>query len=139
MLSVTDNRNALLAIIINVLEFPAGMKFWGDSDCPLQFGSCMYNAGVTLKPHVHKTRARIPDHKTIEFLYIIRGNILATFYSVDRKKVREYTLVTGDCVMLYDGGHGFKVLTDDTAFIEVKNGPYISVDADKTRFDDLEM
>ncbi len=123
-----------LALIINKRDFPAGMEFWGSETLPLQFGSCIYQKGKVLLPHIHKVRPRIPEHKTLEFLYIIRGSMEATFYSPIKELVSVIKLVEGDCVMLYDGGHGFKVLEDDTVFIEVKNGPYVSVEVDKEKF-----
>jgi hypothetical protein len=43
-------------------------------------------------------------------------------------------LKAGDFIMLYDGGHGFKVLQDNTVFIEVKNGQFVTVEQDKDKF-----
>ena len=65
---------------------------------------------------------------------IIRGKISATFYSLDKKPVIIKFLTSGDLVMLYDGGHGFEVLENNTVFIEVKNGAYVSVEVDKEKF-----
>ena len=124
----------LLAQIVHKRDFPSGMQFWGKDESPLQFGSCVYNKGTELQPHIHKERKRIKRHRTIEFLYIVKGKIEANFYSPDKELVATRVLREGDCVMLYNGGHGFKVLADNTIFIEVKNGPYISVEADKEKF-----
>lgn len=125
----------ILALIVNVDDFPEGIKFWGDSDSPLQFGSCVYDKGKVLLPHIHKVRDRIPAHKTIEGLYIIAGMIKVDFYSLEKKLIQSRRLIEGDCVMLYDGGHSFTILKDDTIFIEIKNGPFVSVEADKERFE----
>jgi len=125
----------VLALVVSTNEFPTGMKFRGDSNSPLQFGSCVYDKGKVLLPHIHKARDRYPVHKTIECLYIIEGMIKADFYSLERKLVQSRRLVEGDCVILYDGGHSFTILKDGTIFVEVKNGPYISVEADKERFE----
>ncbi len=128
------HNDLLVALIINKKDFPEGMEFWGPSEVPLQFGSCMYNKGKILQSHTHKVRERIPEHKTIEFLYVIQGSIKTTFYSLDKIPIVTKVLREGDCVMLYDGGHGFEILEDGTTFIEVKNGPYISIEADKEKF-----
>lgn len=129
-------RGEILALVVNESEFPNGIRFWGDDNNPLQFGSCVYNSGVVLQPHVHKVRERIAEHRTIELLYVIRGGIRATFYNDSKETVATKILVAGDCALLLAGGHGFRIITDDTAFIEVKNGPYVSVEADKEKFDD---
>jgi len=129
-----EHNGLLLAIIVNEAEFKGGMEFYGSEDAPLQFGSCVYNQGKVLQPHIHKVRGRALYHKTLECLYIIRGEILATFYSLSKKPINERVLKSGDCVMLYDGGHGFEVLENDTVFIEVKNGAYVSVEDDKEKF-----
>lgn len=125
-----------VALIVNVKDFPNGMSFWTDDDSPLQFGSCVHPKGTVLQPHIHKERSRKRKHKTLEFLYVIKGAIRTTFYKLDRTRLCQRTLRAGDCVMLYDGGHGFKVLKEGTVFFEVKNGPYAGIEADKDKFDD---
>lgn len=129
-----EHNGLLLAIVINEAEFKNGMEFYGSENSPLQFGSCRYEKGVVLQPHIHKIRERIPYHKTLECLYIRQGSILATFYSLDKEPINERVLKSGDWVMLYDGGHGFEVLEDGTVFVEVKNGAFISVEEDKEKF-----
>lgn len=124
----------LLALIVHKRDFPGGMQFWGPNESPLQFGSCVYDKGIELQPHIHKARGRIKKHKTIECLYIVQGKVEVNFYSLDKELVATRVLREGDCAMLYNGGHGFKILADNTVFIEVKNGPYISVEADKSKF-----
>ena len=44
-------------------------------------------------------------------------------------------MVSGDVILLCGGGHSFEML-EDTAMIEVKQGPFTG-DQDKTRFDEL--
>ena len=132
---ITHGTNLLLALIVKRGEFPKGMQFWGYDRCPLQFGSCVYDKGKVLLPHIHKVRERPSPHKTIEFLYIIKGKVEANFYTLDKILVETRVLVGGDCVLLYDGGHGFKVLEDGTKFIEVKSGPFVSVEDDKVKFE----
>jgi len=129
-----EHNGLLLAIIVNETEFKSGMEFYGSEDAPLQFGSCVYNQGKVLQPHIHKVRERTLCHKTLECLYIIQGRLLATFYSLSKEPVIDMVLTSGSLVMLYDGGHGFEILEDDTIFIEVKNGAYVSVEADKEKF-----
>lgn len=130
---IKDN-GLVFGLLVHKDDFPNGLKFYGNDMLPLQFGSCVYESGVELRPHYHKVRDRMRAHKTLEFLYIIRGKVEANFYRPNRQLVRTVILQEGDCIMLYDGGHGFKVLENNTVFIEVKNGPFTSVFADKEKF-----
>ena len=129
-----EHNGLLLALIVNESEFTDGMEFYGDDNLPLQFGACIYTKGKILPPHIHKVRERIKEHKTLECFYIRRGKILANFYSLDKQLADKAILNKGDWIMLYDGGHGFEILEDNTMFVEVKSGPYVSVDVDKEKF-----
>ncbi len=44
-------------------------------------------------------------------------------------------LIAGDIILLAGGGHGFTFL-EDSEVIEIKQGPYISFEVDKERFED---
>ena len=125
----------LLAIVYNEKEkISYSWLFPVSEDCPLQWGICKAKAGTEMLPHIHRVRKRIPEHKTIEVIYVISGSLEATFYTLEKKIAGKIELVNGDICCLYDGGHGLKVLTNDTKFLEVKNGPFISVEEDKIRF-----
>ena len=45
-----------------------------------------------------------------------------------------FVLFEGDLAVFAYGGHGYVILEDDTQIIETKNGPFIDVDTDKTKF-----
>jgi len=124
----------LLAVIGNITDVAHGKSFYGNGESPLEWGIFNLDADVTLQPHIHKVRERIHAHKTIEFLYVIQGSIGADFYNFNKEIVQSATLGTGDLVCLYDGGHGFRILEDDTKFIEVKSGPFVGVEEDKEKF-----
>ena len=100
----------------------------------LQWGTMWYDKGKVLQPHIHKYIDRNVTHPTQEFLYIIEGSIEATFYTRRKYIVDKKILRAGGFVCLYDGGHGFVVLEDNTRFIEVKHGAFISVEKDKEKF-----
>ena len=124
----------LVASIGNVAEIQKGKTFSLNPLDPLQYGLFNLLKGEILQRHIHKVRSRVKRHKTLEFLYMVKGELEATFYSLERVMFHKQILKEGDFVMLYDGGHGFKVLRDDTVFIEVKNGVYVSVESDKVKF-----
>ena len=128
------SNGTLLARVGNIFEAPEGVVFYSKPEDILQYGVCTHKAQAELKPHVHLKRARVSFHRTYEFLYVVSGKMECTFYTDAKKEVTTAILCTGDWVALHDGGHGFKVLSDCTRFIEVKNGQFLSTEADKEKW-----
>lgn len=69
-----------------------------------------------------------------EVLYVVKGAMKANLYSADRKFVESALVKEGEFIILLNGGHGFEPLTDETVIFEAKNGPFVSVEHDKTKF-----
>ena len=124
----------LIAVIGNILEIKSGKTFSPNPSDPLQYGLFRFNKGETQQPHIHKNRGRKAWHKTQEFTFIVSGEIEAEFYSLDKVLVEKIILRENDFAMLYDGGHGFKTLKNNTIYFEVKSGPYINIETDKEKF-----
>ena len=57
-----------------------------------------------------------------------------TLYTEALVEMEQFVLNTGDLAVFAYGGHGYEILEDDTQIIESKNGPFIDVDTDKSRF-----
>ena len=128
------HNKELIAAGGNVRNIQIGSRFFGDGSEKLQWGTMRYNEGLVLQPHVHKRVNRQGKYRTHEFLFIVRGRLEATFYTLERKFIISKVLEAGDYVCLYSGGHGFKVLEDDTVFFEIKHGPFIGTELDKEKF-----
>ena len=62
------------------------------------------------------------------------GSIRATIYGDNRKQIRQLEVFSGDVLILISGGHGYEILEDDTHVLEIKNGPYLGAEIDRTRF-----
>jgi len=124
------HEGARLAFIIKKHK-PEGKKFFSDDKDYLQTGFMNLKKWETITPHIHKEIRREID-KTDEILYIISGKVRVNFYA-DKKKVDEAIIETGDLIVLLEGGHGFEFI-EETDMIEIKQGPYLSFDADKERF-----
>lgn len=133
MYSVT-HRGTLIAAVGNIRDIKKGLYFYGDGSEMLQWGTMLYDKGKVLQPHIHKRVNRQYKHPTQEFLYIIEGSVEITLYSRKKEIVMIQPLKAGDFICTYDGGHGYKVLEDNTKMIEVKHGPFISVENDKEKF-----
>jgi hypothetical protein len=124
----------LIAEIGYANNIKEGKTFSDNPLSPLQYGLFRLPKETILQRHIHKVRPRLSEHKTLEFLYVVKGLVMASFYSLSRILICTHILETGDFVMLYDGGHGFDILKDDTVLIEVKSGQYQGDAQDKDKF-----
>jgi hypothetical protein len=68
---------------------------------------------------------------TQESWVILDGEVLATIYDIDNTVAYEDVLRSGDCIVLFAGGHSLKCLAPDAIMYEFKNGPYYGVEKDK--------
>ena len=127
------NQGVLLARTGHCTEAAEGVTFYSQPKDVLQYGICNHKKTV-LQPHVHMKRARVSFHRTYEFLYLISGMMECQLFNEERKYITNVILSEGDWIALHEGGHGFKVLCDNTRFLEVKNGQFLSTEQDKTRF-----
>ena len=50
-------------------------------------------------------------------------------------KIKDFILYEGDTAIMAYGGHGYKILEDNTKIIESKNGPFVSVELDKVKYE----
>ena len=63
---------------------------------------------------------------------IQEGRLQVDFYDDQKAFVCSHVLGANDVIVLFHGGHGFRVL-DPVRMLEVKQGPYAG-EGDKTRF-----
>ena len=133
MFEVRDNK-LLLAIGGHEEDIGEDRLFYGSEEDWMQWATFWYNKDKKIEPHIHKKRNRQGKYKTHEFIYVIRGCLRVDFYNLNKKLIESKKLHKGGFVMLYDGGHGFVIEKPDTKFIEVKHGPFVSVEKDKEKF-----
>ena len=88
--------------------------------------------GKSIAPHRHLLVSRITEG-TSEAWIVISGSVQAKIFDLDNSPVATVDLVTGDCMVLYRGGHSFTVMADNTVLYEVKNGPYYGAAADSEK------
>lgn len=96
----------------------------------LQFSTKKLNAGDFFKPHKHLPCKKIVTI-TQEAWIILDGSVEAIFYDLDDKEIFKEILNSGDCIVIFAGGHSLKSLTKDAILYEIKNGPYFGVEKDK--------
>ncbi len=55
-------------------------------------------------------------------------------YDEDHTYLQDFILHEGDLAVFAYGGHGYEILEDNTKIIQAKNGPFVDVETDKTKF-----
>jgi hypothetical protein len=109
-----------------------GLKFFSSDRDFVQVGTWGYSGGKELLAHAHNPVSREVQW-TQEVLFVRRGSLRADIYDSGKNKVAEWIVKQGDIVVLLGGGHGYQILTDGTQVLEIKNGPYLGAETDRTR------
>ena len=132
MAEITDGITVLARHIPANVCWDKGLSFFS-SDCEFQqVGTWGYDAGKTLQAHVHKNVPRTID-RTQEVLFVKQGKIEAEIFDTSDVKVAVIEVCAGDILILLEGGHGYRILEDDTQVLEIKNGPYVGANDDRRR------
>ena len=131
---IVDN-NKEYAIIVDGNNAPEGLKFYTDNDKFVQVATWKYNKDHETKPHSHKLFERA-SNITQEFVYIKKGSLEVTLYNGKEKIIATEILKQGMCILIFHGGHKYRILEDDTEVFEVKNGPYPGIEKDKKIIED---
>lgn len=85
----------------------------------------------TFRPHRHIIHNRdMPMAQ--ESWIVIRGGVEVTYYDLDDTVLKTLQIGAGSCTVTYEAGHNYKALTHDTVVYELKTGPYLGVEKDKT-------
>lgn len=134
MRKINDSKGILLCIVYKDEDWVEGLNFITDDSLFIQVGSWWYQNGKNLATHKHNTVPR-ESNITQEMVYVKRGSMLATIYDQDMNFIEEVILKEGDLAIMVFGGHGYKILDDDTKIIEAKNGPFLSVEIDKVKYE----
>ena len=127
---IRDEKNNLLAFVIRNNFKGAKYNFPTEKNNPLQVGVNFYNKGDIVKAHYHNDHKRVIE-KTQEFVFVASGKVKFIVYTNNGELVNEVTLITGEAILFVEGGHKWEMM-EKTKIIEIKQGPYISVEEDKT-------
>ena len=123
----------IIAIIYRDSDWTEGLNFITPNELFLQVGSWWYQKGKKLDSHIHNDFDRVAQ-RTQEMTYVKKGSMRVLLFDEKKKYLRDFTLYEGDLAVYAYGGHGYEILEDDTKIIEAKNGPFIDVETDKTKF-----
>jgi len=131
MIDTVEHNKKVYATIIYADTEIKGLNFYTPEHYPLQLS--IQKRFDKVKPHFHK-KVKRETVGTQEVIYIVKGKMRIDFFDDNRIKIDERILKTGDVILLNEGAHGI-VMLEETKFIEVKNGPYVSAEEDKLKFD----
>ena len=56
-------------------------------------------------------------------------------FDYDMNELKKFVLREGDTAIMAFGGHGYTILENNTKIIESKNGPFVSVELDKIKYE----
>jgi hypothetical protein len=127
-------NNETVAIFHKKAEWKEGLDFLTPNETFIQAGTWWYQKGKQLRSHLHITNERTAE-RTQETIVILSGKVRVDLYDDNRKIFHQEELVAGDIGVILKVGHGYQILEDNTKVVEVKNGPFISVEKDKIFLD----
>ena len=134
MIQFKNKQNKLCHLVFNLDTDIKGEISWiGEDSEYLQLGIWKYKADKYLQKHVHIRNERTIT-RTQEIVIVLKGIVVADLYDLDKNLLDTVNLYKNDVLISILGGHGFTILSDDTLALEVKNGPFVSVEADKIKF-----
>jgi hypothetical protein len=125
-------KNKILAIILYANYRKKGINFFTPKSFSQQLGYMNRPKGYKIKPHLHKKISRKIEY-TNEVLFIKSGIVRVDFYNNSKKYLKSKILKKNDVILLITGAHGFEMIRK-SEIIEVKQGPYLEENYDKTRF-----
>lgn len=131
MVEYIKNGDLFLGILIRSEYKSEGIRFFTPDDFSQQLAYMNRPKGYVITPHLHNAVVREVFY-TQEVLFIKSGKVRVDFYNEKRAYLDSRTLLSGDVIMLSQGGHGFEMI-EASEIIEVKQGPYAG-ENDKTRF-----
>ena len=131
---IKDGDQVLARYVPADAVLQSGLRFYSEPNEYLQVGTWSYAAGVQLPAHVHN---RLPREvvRTQELILVRKGRLRATIFGEHSRAVAQVELQAGDLLILLSGGHGYEILEDGTQVLEVKNGPYLGPELDRTRME----
>lgn len=125
-----------VAIFHKIDEWKEGLDFLTTNETFIQAGTWWYQKGKDLRSHSHIINERTVE-RTQETIVIVSGKVRVDLYDENRKIFHQEELVAGDIGVILKVGHGYHIMEDNTKVVEVKNGPFISVEKDKIFLDNV--
>lgn len=120
---VVSQSGELIAIVTEITAFGPGVAFVTPNDLQQQVAVMNRGAGEVISAHRHLPVPR-SLRGTQEVLIVLSGKIEADLYDENQDFICTEVLTAHQIITLVGGGHGFR-MSEDSTFIEVKQGPYV--------------
>tara|TARA_B100000575_G_scaffold165501_1_gene132340 strand:- start:6585 stop:6977 length:393 start_codon:yes stop_codon:yes gene_type:complete len=130
-MEIRDKNNKLLAMIFTPGDYKNEKHFLTEDSNELQIAQFNLDEGTEIKRHIHRHQER-KINNTSEVIIVNEGSLELEIYDEDLKLVTQEIVHQGQVIALFNGGHGFRTLSQ-SKFLEVKQGPYVE-EEDKERF-----
>ena len=125
------NQDKLISTIIRKSDITGYRKDLSPESEFIQVSARKFEELIKVEPHKHFKIDRESD-RTQETWIIIQGSVKTKIFDLDDQLLLEEKLYSGDCIVLFRGGHSLEVLEKNTVMYEIKNGPYFGKLNDKT-------
>ena len=119
-----------LVVQIYDLNSKSEVNFPTPDTAEMQCGFGEVAKDVYIMPHIHNRVERLVVN-TSEFILIIKGTMEVEFLSSRGHFIESRTLTSLQGFLQFEGGHKIKIFKG-TRYIELKQGPYLGKDRDKT-------
>jgi len=123
--------NQVLACVMSAAD-AAGRTDAAGAEEILQASLLRLPHGKAIASHRHRPQERTTTG-TCEAWVVVSGRLIAQIFDLDQALIATLGLTAGDCMILYRGGHNFKVVSADAVIYEIKNGPYNGPEADSEK------
>tara|TARA_B100000676_G_scaffold116675_1_gene116107 strand:- start:245 stop:637 length:393 start_codon:yes stop_codon:yes gene_type:complete len=130
-MEIRDKNNKLLAMIFTPGNYKNEKHFLTEDSNEFQIAQFNLDEGTEIKRHIHRHQER-KINNTSEVIIVNEGSLELEIYDEDLKLVTQEIVHQGQVIALFNGGHGFRTLSQ-SKFLEVKQGPYVE-EEDKERF-----
>lgn len=127
---IIEHAGQVVAVVLRDALASPGVNFYSPEDFPFQMGVLVHAKATRIRPHLHTHNERT-IHTCQEMLHVVRGRVQVDLYNDDGEYLDVVELSAGDTILLASGGHGLHIL-EDTKIVEVKQGPYLGVEKEKT-------
>jgi hypothetical protein len=133
MIEKIEHKGLLYSFILRAdFHQEEGIEFFTPKEFSQQLACMKRPAGYRIKPHLHNQNIREVVF-TKETLVIKSGKVRIDFYDDEQSYIESRELKAGDIIFLAHGGHGF-VMLEESEMVEIKQGPYLDPESDKTLF-----
>lgn len=119
-------------VVARVFDFNqiSETTFLSEDSESLQIGVGIENQKIrVVNRHFHKEVFRSVNN-TAEFLMVLKGSVKFQIYNKSFTLLEEGELSENMALIQFEGGHSFEI-AKGTIFFELKQGPYLGVNADK--------